>query len=104
MLSRIKKNDLVVVLSGRDKGKTGQVVEVDTKNDAAVVKGVSIVTKHQKAKKAGEKSRIVQEETAVLLSKLMPVCTSCKKACRVQAKFLDDGKKVRTCHKCKEIF
>ncbi len=104
MLSRIKKSDQVVVLSGRDKGKKGQVVEVNTKKDTALVKGVGVVTKHQKAKKAGEKSRIVQEEKAVLLSKLMPVCTSCKKACRVQAKFLDDGKKVRSCHKCKEIF
>ncbi len=104
MLSRIKKNDKVVVLSGKDKGKKGQVLEIDTKKEAAIVKDVAIAARHQKAKKAGEKSRIVREEVPVLLSKLMPVCSSCKKACRVQAKFLEDGTKVRACNKCKEVF
>lgn len=105
MLSRVKKNDTVVVLSGKDKGRQGLVIAVDQKNDLVLVKDVGVVTKHLKAKKAGEKSRIVREEKAIPLCKIMPICPSCKKACRVQVKFLNEGgKKARTCHRCKEAF
>ena len=58
MLARIKRDDLVKVVSGKDKGKQGQVISIDIKKDRALVKGVCIVTKHLKAKRQGEKSRI----------------------------------------------
>ena len=104
MLSRVKKNDLVVVISGKNKGKQGSVIKVDVKGDKVLVKDVAIITRHLKAKRSGEKSRIVKEESYIVSSKVMPVCSSCKKACRVQVKFLEDGKKVRVCHHCKEAF
>lgn len=104
MLSRIKKNDSVVVLSGRDKGKQSLVISVDQKTGMALIKDVGIVTRHVKAKKAGEKNRIVKEERPILLCKIMPICPSCKKPCRVQVKFQEDGDKARMCGRCKESF
>ena len=104
MLSRIRKDDLVMVLAGRDKGKTGVVLFVDSKKNVATVQGICIVKKHLKARKSGEKSRIAEEEASVPLCKIMPVCKSCKKACRVQVKELDGvgENKVRVCCRCRE--
>jgi len=104
MLSRIKKNDSVVVLSGRDRGKQGLVISVDQKNSVALVKDVSVVTRHVKARKAGEKSRIAREERPILLCKIMPICPSCKKPCRVQVHFHEGSEKARMCGRCKETF
>lgn len=104
MLSRIKKNDTVTVISGKDKGKKGTVININTKKNGALVKGINIITKHLKAKKSGETSRIVKEEGLVKMCKLMPVCNACKKACRIQTKSMPDGQKVRICHRCKEAF
>ena len=104
MLSRVKKNDTVYVLAGKDKGKHGLVIAVDHKSDQVLVKDVGIVTRHVKAKRTGEKSRIVKEESYIPLCKVMPICSSCKKACRVQVKFLDSGDKMRICNRCKETF
>jgi large subunit ribosomal protein L24 len=102
MLSRIKKNDLVTVISGKDKGKEGRVISIYPKKDTVLVKGVGIVTRHAKARRQGDPAGIIQEERPVALCKVMPVCSICKKAARVRAKVLDGGKKVRTCHRCNE--
>ena|SRR3990172_11041498 len=106
MLSRIRKNDMVVVLSGKDKGKQGLVISVDPKKECVIVKDVGVVTRHLKAKTAGEKSRILKEESPISLCKIMPICPSCKKACRVQVRFLDgtNQAKTRNCNRCKEAF
>lgn len=104
MMSRVKKNDSVIVLSGKDKGKEGLVVSVDHKGGRIIVKDVELVTKHVKARKAGEKSGIIKKEKFIPLHKVMPVCPSCKKPCRVQVKFLEGDDKVRICHRCKEAF
>jgi large subunit ribosomal protein L24 len=65
MLARIKKDDLVTVVSGKDKGKQGRIIEIDTKNEKVLVKGLGIVTRHVKAKRQGEKSRIAKEESYI---------------------------------------
>lgn len=105
MLSRVKKDDLVRVISGKDKGKQGSVIALNNDLGKVLVKGVAIITKHVKARKSGEKSRIVKEEGYIPLSKVMPICASCKKTCRMQVKALEGGKgKIRICHRCKEAF
>lgn len=104
MLSRVRKNDTVLVLSGRDKGKQGRVIEVDPKKDLVLVKDVGVVTHHVKPRRMGDKGKIVKEERAMPLCKVMPICPACKKACRVQVKFLEDQAKARACHRCKETF
>ena len=104
MLSRVKKNDTVLVLSGKDKGKQGLVITVDPKKDLVLVKDVGVVTRHVKARRTGEKSGLIKEEGFIPLCKVMPVCPSCKKPCRVQVKFLENRDKARVCHRCKEAF
>ncbi len=102
MLSRIKKNDLVAVISGKDKGKQGRIIAIDPKDRLIKVKDIALVTRHKKARSQDEKGGIMQEEGFIPVSKVMPVCGSCKKACRVRVKFLEDAKSVRVCHRCAE--
>lgn len=104
MVARIRKNDTVVVLSGKDKDKQGTVIQVFPKKDKIIVKGIAMVTRHQKARKQGEVSGIKKQEGFVNCSNVMPVCASCHKACRVGSVVLEDGKRVRTCKRCKEVF
>ena len=96
----IKKNDKVIVLSGRDKGKTGEVLSADPKAGKVVVQGVSVATKHQKARKQGEESSIIKVETPIYACKVMVVCPKCNKPTRVAHKVGADGKKVRVCKHC----
>ncbi len=104
MVARIKKNDLVRVITGKDKNKEGSVIQVLPKKKKVLVKGVAMVTRHVKPRKAGEQGGIRKEESYILLSKVMPVCTACKKASRVNTKQLESGKNARMCNRCKEIF
>ena len=104
MLSRIKKGDTVQVISGKDKGKQGAVLSINKKKDTILVKGVCIVSRHVKASRSGEKSKIVKEEIAIKACKVMPVNPTTKKPCRIQTKVLEDGSKVRMCAKTKELF
>lgn len=96
----IRKNDKVVVLSGRDKGKQGEVLRAMPKEGKVVVQGVSVATKHQKARKQGEESSIIKVETPIYACKVMVVCPKCSKPTRVANKVTADGKKVRVCKHC----
>ena len=91
----MKKNDKVVALSGRDKGKQGEVLTAMPKEGKVVVQGVSVATKHQKARKQGEESSIIKVETPIYACKVMVVCPKCSKPTRVAHKVTADGKKVR---------
>ena len=101
-MMRIKKNDKVRVVSGKDKGKEGEVIAILPKKEKVKVKGVAIVTRHKKARYQGEVSSIRKEETFIYASKVMPICSSCKKAARVGSRMLDNGTQVRMCVHCKE--
>ena len=96
----IRKNDKVVVLSGRDKGKQGEVLRAMPKEGKVVVQGVSVATKHQKARKQGEESSIIKVETPIYACKVMVGCPKCSKPTRVAHKATADGKKVRVCKHC----
>lgn len=104
MTARVKKNDTVIVISGKDRGKQGQVLEVLPKKDKVLVKGISIITRHVKARRQGDIAGIKKEESYVQLPKVMPVCSSCKKACRVNVKKLENNKSARVCNRCKAVF
>ncbi len=101
-MMRIKKNDTVLVLTGRDKGKRGTVLEVVTDKGLVKVAGIAMVTKHYKARKQGEVSAIKKQEGYINASNVMLI-SSDKKPCRVNFKVLEDGKKVRVCNRTKEI-
>ena len=95
----IKKGDTVVVISGKDKGKKGKVVEVSPKESKVIVENTNMVTKHVKPKRQGEQGGIVKAEGAIYACKVMPVCPKCGKAVRV-GHVEKDGKMVRVCKKC----
>lgn len=97
---KVIKNDKVIVLSGKDKGKTGEVISADPKGGKVTVRGVSVATKHQKARKQTEQSSIIKVETPIYASKVMVVCPKCDKPTRVAHKVNADGKKVRVCKHC----
>ncbi len=96
----VKSKDTVVVISGKDKGKQGQVTSVRPKDGKITVEGVAMVTKHQKARAQGQQGGIIHREAYIDASNVMLVCKKCGKATRVANKVLDDGKKVRVCKKC----
>ncbi len=101
----IKKNDNVIVLSGKDKGKQGKVLTVMPKADKLIVEGVNMATCHTKARKQGETGGIVKKEIPLRACKVALYCdgAKCHKGVRVAYKMVD-GKKVRVCAKCgKEI-
>jgi large subunit ribosomal protein L24 len=100
----VRKSDTVVVISGKDKGKTGEVLKVFPKTGKVLVQGVNIVKKHQKANKSQVESAIIEREAAINSSKVMLYCNKCKKATRIASKILEDGTKVRVCKKCSETF
>ena len=95
----IKKNDTVIVLSGKDKGKKGKVLECMPASNKLVVEGVNVATCHVKPRKQGETGGIVQREAAMYASKVQVVCPKCNKGTRVAHK-IADGKKTRVCKHC----
>ena len=104
MKVHVRKNDTVVVISGKDKGKTGEVLRVIPKTGKVVVKGVNLVKKHQKPNRQNMQGGIIEMEAAINSSKVMLFCEKCKKATRISHKLLEDGAKVRVCKKCGETF
>ena len=95
----IKKDDKVIVLSGKDKGKEGKVLVADPKGLKVVVEGVNVATKHQKPQKQGQDGGIIKVETPIYACKVQLVCPKCNKGVRVGYKYVAD-KKLRVCRKC----
>ena len=95
MAQRIKVQDLVCVITGKDKGATGEVIKIDKRAQRVVVKGVNIITRHMKPTRRGEKGKIVKEEASLALSNVMPVCPETKKPCRIRVNTAENGKRVR---------
>lgn len=100
---KIKKGDTVVVTSGSEKGKKGEVIAVSAKENKVIVKGVNIRTKHAKARKQGQESGIIKRECPIHVSKVAFYCDKCDKGVKLGIKVEEDGKKVRFCKKCQEV-
>ena len=96
---KIRKGDNVQVLSGNDKGKTGEVLEVIPGTSKIIVKGINVRKKHVKPRKQGEEGGIIPVECAIHSSKVNVVCPKCGKATRIGYE-IDKDKKVRICKKC----
>ncbi len=99
----VKKNDTVVVISGKDKSKSGKVVSIVPKKDGVIVEGINVVKRHTKAR-GSEQGGIVEKEAPVHISNVMLLCEKCGKPVRTKVTVLDDGKKARCCVKCGESF
>ena len=100
--SRLKKDDMVAVVAGKEKGKTGKVLNIIKKRNRVVVEKLNFIKKHQKPDAQG-KGGIIEKEGSMHISNVMLMCNKCNAGIRVGYRILDDGKKVRACKKCGEI-
>ena len=98
----IKKNDTVIVLSGKDKGVKGKVLVAQPRENKVIVEKVNVATCHTKPRRQGETGGIVKREGALRACKVMKVCPKCGKPTRPAAKILEGGNKVLVCKKCGE--
>jgi large subunit ribosomal protein L24 len=98
-MMKIKKNDQVKILSGKDRGKTGKVLRVAPEKGKAVVEGLNLVKKHSRPRRQGEKGQRISVPAALHLSSLMLVCPKCSKPSRVGRKVAEKAK-FRVCKKC----
>jgi large subunit ribosomal protein L24 len=99
----VRKGDTVMVVAGKDKNKTGKVLQILPKKDGVVVEGLNIVKRHTKAK-GNEPGGILEKEAPVHFSNVQMYCSKCRKPVRTRNLALDDGKKARICVKCGEAF
>lgn len=100
----VKKDDNVVVISGKDKGKKGKVLIAMPKEKKVVIEKVNMLTKHTRPRKQGQTGGIIHQEGPINASNVMVVCSKCNKASRVGYKVLEDKSKARVCKKCGETF
>ena len=99
----VKKGDIVVVLSGDDKGIQGEVIAVSPEEGKVIVKGANIIHKHMKPRRQGESGGIIDAEGAIYASNVALYCETCKQGVRVKHEIVD-GKKIRVCAKCGKKF
>ena len=99
---KIKTGDTVLIILGRDRGKTGKVLEIFPKSGRIMVEGINIVKKHVKSKRSGEKGQRVEVPRPLNVSNVKLICPSCKRAVRVGYKTLENKKRIRICKKCGE--
>ena len=102
-MNKVKKNDTVYVLAGRDAGKTGKVFMVFPVKGTALVEGINYVKKHARKTKQDQQGGIVQKESPIRLSNLALFCKTCSKSTRSGVSVLADGTRSRFCRRCKEV-
>jgi len=100
----VKKGDTVLVITGKNAGKKGKVVEVLPKDNRLVVEGVNVVKRHTKPSQQMPQGGIVEKEAPIAVSNVMIFCSKCNSPRRINKEILANGKKVRVCNKCGEAF
>ncbi|HKZ45923.1 MAG TPA: 50S ribosomal protein L24 [Thermodesulfobacteriota bacterium] len=100
---KIKKNDQVMIIKGKEKGKTGRVIKVDLLKGRMLIEKLNMVKRHAKPSQKHKQGGIIEKEAPLAVSNVMLICDKCKGPVRVGRKVLDDGKKVRYCKKCGEV-
>lgn len=100
---RIKKRDMVMVITGRHKGKKGRVLSVDPVKKRIIIEGINMIKKHMKPNKNYTQGGIIDKEAAIDISNSMLVCPKCGKPTKINNVVIDSSKKTRQCKKCKEV-
>lgn len=100
---KIKKDDNVLVISGKDKGKTGKVRFAYPKDERLIVEGINFQKKHSKARGAVKQAGIIEREAPLNIADVMLICKQCNKPTRVGYRVLQDGRRVRICRVCREV-
>ena len=101
-MKKIKLNDQVEVIAGKDKGMVGKIIRAFRDTDEVIVEKVNMIKRHTKPNMANQQGGIIEKEASIDASNVMLLCPKCSKATRVGFKILDDGAKVRVCKKCGE--
>jgi large subunit ribosomal protein L24 len=99
---QIRKNDSVMVIIGKERGKTGKVLRVLPDKDAIIIERINLVKRHSKPRGPQQPGGIVEKEASIHVSNLMIMCDKCNAPVRVGKKVLSDGKKIRICRRCGE--
>jgi len=100
---KIKKDDNVLVITGKDKGKTGKVRFAFPKDNKVMVEGVNFIKRHSRAQGTVRQAGSIQREAPLAVANVMLLCNKCNKPVRVGYRMLADGKRVRFCHSCGEV-
>jgi len=100
---KIRKNDTVLIIAGKDKGKKGKVRFAYPEEERVLVEGINFIKRHAKAKRAAMQAGIVEQEAPIHVSDVILLCNKCNHPTRVSFRFLEDGRKVRTCCSCHEV-
>lgn len=103
MRARIRKNDLVMVIAGRERGKTGKILRVIPESGRALVERLNLVKRHSKPRGPQSPQGIVEKEAAVHLSNLMIMCGKCDAPVRMGKRELEDGQRARICRRCGDV-
>ena len=99
---QIRKNDSVMVIGGKERGKTGKVLRVLQAKDAVIVERLNMVKRHTKPRGPQQPGGIVEKEASIHASNIMILCDKCNAPVRIGRKILGDGKKIRICRRCNE--
>jgi len=99
----VKKEDMVMVIAGKEKGKTGKLLNVFADKGRATVENLNVVKRHTRPTQANPEGGIVEKEAPIAISNLMIICAACGKPARTGVRMLDDGTKARFCKKCNEL-
>jgi len=100
---KIRKDDTVLVIAGKDRGKKGKVRFAYPKNNTLVVEGINFIRKHARATGRVKQAGIIEQEAQIAVSNVMLLCSRCNNPPRVGFRFLEDGRKVRICRVCHEV-
>jgi large subunit ribosomal protein L24 len=101
--THVKKDDTVMVMAGKEKGKTGKVLRVVPDKGRVLVESVNIVKRHTRPSQANQDGGIIEKEAALAISNVQLICAACSKPTRTGVRVLEDGSKARFCKKCNEI-
>jgi len=102
-MNKIKKNDTVMVIAGKDRGKTGKVLRVFPVTSRAIVEGVNFAKKAMRRTREDQQGGIIEKEASINLSNLALFCKGCNRPTRTGSNVLSDGSKSRRCKKCNEV-
>ncbi len=100
---KIRKNDTVLVIAGKDKGKKGKVRHAFPKENRVIVEGINMIKRHSRARGAARQAGIIEREAPIGVSNVMLLCSKCNKPTRIGFRFLESGKKARMCQACSEV-
>jgi large subunit ribosomal protein L24 len=99
----VKKDDLVMIVAGKDKGKSGKILRVLPEKERVLVENLNLIKRHTRPSQANNEGGIIEKEAPIAISNVQLLCPGCSKPARTGIKVLEDGNKARFCKKCNEI-